>query len=86
MNAIQLENFKSLFKDDDAFTKFVELFGESIQYDLRPIICGQRVIGATLSADGTKDVLYDRMVKRMVDSPDILNELVSRIEEEEIVD
>ena len=83
---INLDVHKDLFRDERAFEEFARVLFVSLQHDLRPIICNHRVIGAALSAEGTKEVLYDRMVKRIAQRPELLRELADRIENDEIVE
>ena len=68
---INLDVHKGLFRDEMAFEEFARILFSSFQHDLRPIICNHKVIGATLSAEGTKDVLFDRMVKRIAERPEL---------------
>ena len=37
-------------------------------------------------AEGTKEILYDRMVKRIAERPELLSELADRIEHDDVVD
>lgn len=83
---INLDGYKALFRDENAFQEFARVLGSSLRQDLRPIICNQKVIGAALSAEGTKEVLYDRMVKRIAERPELLAELADRIEHDDIVE
>lgn len=83
---INLDGYKTLFRDENAFQEFARVLGAGLRQDLRPIICNQQVIGAALSAEGTKDILYDRMVKRIAERPELLSELADRIEHDDIVE
>ena len=44
------------------------------------------MIGAALSPEGTKEFLYDRMVKRIAERPELLSELTDRIEHDDVVE
>ena len=83
---INLDGYKALFRDENAFQEFARVLSSSLKQDLRPIICNHKVIGAALSAEGTKEVLYDRMVKRIAERPELLSELTDRIEHDDIVE
>ena len=83
---INIDVHKDLFRDENAFEEFAQFLFSSLQHDLRPIICKQKVVGSALSAEGTKEVLYDRMVKRIAERPELLRELADRIENDEIVE
>lgn len=83
---INLDGYKTLFRDENAFQEFARVLGSDLRQDLRPIICNQQVIGAALSAEGTKEILYDRLVKRITEKPEFLSELADRIEHDDIVE
>ena len=83
---INLDSYKGLFRNEDTFQEFARVLGSGLRQDLRPIICNQQVIGAALSAEGTKEILYDRMIKRIAERPELLRELADRIENDEIVE
>jgi hypothetical protein len=83
---INLDSFKGLFRNEDAFQEFARVLGSGLRQDFRPIICNQQVIGAALSAEGTKEFLYDRMIKRIAERPELLSELADRAEHDDIVE
>ncbi len=83
---INLDQHKDLFRNEAAFLQFAQMFGEALTHDLRPIMCGERIIGSSLSPGATKDYLYDRMVRRIAERPELLAELTDRIEHDDIVE
>lgn len=85
VHVINLDQHQHLFRDEAAYHQFTQILSASLQQDLRPIICEQRVIGATLSPGATKDYLYERMVRKIAERPELLAELTDRIENDEIV-
>ncbi|MFG0297661.1 MAG: hypothetical protein ACF8PG_17280 [Maioricimonas sp. JB045] len=86
MNSLNLETYRNLFPDDASFDRFVERLVSDLQFDLRPIMVDGRMLGLTLSPEGAKDVLYDRMVSRMAKDPSVLSDLADRLENDEIVE
>lgn len=84
--AFNLDEYKPLFRDELSFQEFATALKKGLEQDLRPIVCGEQVLGSVLSAQGTKDVLYDRLIKRITERPSFLDELTDRIENDEIVE
>ena len=85
-HVINLDQYKDLFRDVPSYHKFVGHLAASLQGDFRPIVADERMIGASLSAEATKDFLYDRMVKRLAQRPELLTELTERLQNDDIVD
>ena len=85
VNVIDLGRFKHLFKDESSYEEFVTGLRESLRYDLRPIMSNSEVLGASLSAEGIKDVLYDRFVRALSRNPSLIDKLTERIQDDEIV-
>lgn len=83
---INLDQQKGLFRDEGAFLQFTKWLGESLKHDLQPIMCGERVIGSSLSPGATKEYLYERMIRRMAERPELLAELTDRMEHDDIVE
>lgn len=83
---INLDKYKDLFLDESSYRKFVGCLTASLRGDFRPIVADERMIGASLSAEAAKSVLYDRMVKHLAQRPELLTELADRLENDEIVD
>ena len=87
MNPLILDEYRSLFRDDGSFEQFVQAVTSRLEHDLSPIISRERgVLGAILSPETTKEVLYERIIRRISESPEILDEIRDRIENDEIVD
>ncbi|QDU36356.1 hypothetical protein Mal4_06410 [Maioricimonas rarisocia] len=86
MNSLNLETYRNLFPDDASFNQFVERIVSDLQFDLRPIMVGEKMLGLTLSPEGAKDVLYERMVSRMAKDPSVLSDLADRLENDDIVE
>lgn len=86
MNLLVLDEHRALFKDDDCFSQFVQILATRLGQDFSPVISNQRVLGAVLSPEATKEVLYERMIQRLSNSPKVLDELKDRILNDEIVD
>jgi hypothetical protein len=86
MNPLILDDYRSLFRDDASFDRFVQAVSARLEHDLSPVISKERVLGAILSPEATKEVLYERMIRRISDAPEILDQIRDRIENDEIVD
>ena len=86
MNPLVLDEYRNLFRDDSCFDHFVKSVSDRLEQDLLPIILKERVLGAILSPEATKEMLYERMIRRISQSPEILDKLKDRIENDEIVD
>lgn len=86
MNPLVLDEHRALFKDDESFGQFIQILASRLGQDFSPVISNEKVLGAVLSPEATKEVLYERMIRRLSKSPKILDELRDRIESDEIVD
>jgi hypothetical protein len=86
MAVINLDKYEGLFKDPTSFQNFVSDFTSDLSSDLVPVIANHEVVGAIVSREATKDVLCARLVKKLSECPQILDEIKDRIENDEIVD
>ena len=86
MNPLILDEYRPLFRDAGSFDQFVLAVTSRLVHDLAPVISNERVLGAILSPDATKEVLVERMIRRISSAPEILDEIRYRIEKDEIVD
>lgn len=82
LEILRLDDFQEYFASPDALRQFAEVLRGALQHDLRPITFQEQLIGATLSPAGAKDVLADRMVKRMKERPELLTLLCERLQDE----
>ncbi len=81
--AIKLDEYRHLFRDDAAFAEFAELLRGAMAADFRPIVANGNMIGTVLSAAGSKSVLGDRILRRIERNPEVIDELLNRLDEEE---
>lgn len=86
MNPLILDQHRGLFKDSASYEAFIQILTEGLGHDLSPIMSDQHVLGAVLSAEATKEMLYERVIKRLSQRPELFDEIKSRIENDEIVD
>jgi len=86
MHPLVLDKHRNLFRDDESFGQFVQILTDRLSQDFSPVLSEQRVLGAVLSPEATKEVLYERMIRRISDSPQVLDEIRDRIENDQIVD
>tara|TARA_R110002049_G_scaffold4601_5_gene32151 strand:+ start:219942 stop:220217 length:276 start_codon:yes stop_codon:yes gene_type:complete len=86
MSALILDEYKNLFRDDKSYLRFVRVLEDRLRDDFSPVFSDTEVLGAFLSSDAAKDVIYDRLVQRMGKNPELLDELKRRIEDDKSVD
>ena len=86
MKPIVLDECRPLFRDDARYEEFVTWLIVKLGHDFSLVIAGQRVLGSVLSPGATKEVLYDRMIQRISESPSILDDIKDRLENDEIVE
>ncbi len=85
--AIILDEHKSLFKDEASYRQFVKLLRSTISQNTMPLILADReLLFTAVSPDATKEILSERILKRLWENPDLLDELTSRLESDEIVE
>jgi len=86
MNALILEEYRDLFRDQEAFAKFVEEVRGKLENDFSPILLGSEVLGAFVSPEAAKEVIYERIIGRIAKEPKLLDDIKDRLENDEIVD
>ena len=86
MTPLVLNEYRDLFRDGSSFEHFVTILTKSFAHDLSPVIYNEDVLGTVLSPGATKEVLYERMIRRLSHSPETLDEIRDRLENDEIVD
>ena len=87
IDALTLNNFSNLFIDESAFRLFCDRL-TAVHNSRMPrlIILDKTVIGGIVSESFIKQLLEDRLLKSVMQKPQVLQELLSRIEEDDIVD
>ncbi len=83
---LNLEQYVHLFRDERSCQEFASVITGVQKAGLRVIVFHDQVIGATLSAEGAKEVLYQRLVKQLSENPDTIEKLAKRLNEDSIVD
>ena len=86
MSPLVLDECKPLFKDNAGYEEFVAWLVGKLGQDFAPVIAGKNVLGSVLSPEATKEVLYDRMIQRISESPSILDDIKDRLENDDIVE
>lgn len=86
MSAMIMEEYKGLFKDEESFLKFVEVFREKLADDFSPVLSNSVVLGAIVSSEAAKDYIYERIVKRIAKSPEILTDIQHRLKNDKVID
>ena len=87
MTAIILDDHRNLFRSDADFDQFVALFEGAGESPAATPVWGKKRHLATLfwPADANTH-LQDRMLRRIIESPEMLDELRDRLENDEVVD
>ncbi len=83
---LNLEQYAHLFRDEKSCQEFASVMTGEQKAGLRVILFHDQVIGAALSAEGAKEVLYQRLVKQLSENPDTIEKLAKRLNEDSIVD
>ena len=86
MSTVVLDQYIGLFKSEAAYDEFTNAIASGLGHDMRVIMVRGRVIGAALSAEGAKEVLYQRLVKHLCENPNTVDKLTKRLSEDLIVD
>jgi hypothetical protein len=83
---LNLEKYKSLFKDDASFRQFAELIENATEGNvMRLVLCGDEILTALISAEEAQERLQDRIAKRLAKDPTTLDKLKERLESDDIV-
>ena len=84
---IALEKQKALFRGAAAFEEFVQVFREAFKDDAMPlVVSGNELLFAAISRESAQQLLSDRILKRLAENLEMLSELKSRLESDDIVD
>ena len=86
MRSLILDEHRNLFKDQESFDQFLQILATNLGQDSSLVLSGGRVLGTVLSPEATKEILYERMIRGISKSPEVLDEIRDRIENDEIVD
>ncbi len=86
MAFLVLDDFKESFKDEVSFDSFATALISASLKGLTPIMYHREVVGTVMSADAAKDYLYERITKKILESPEVLVELQARLEKDATVD
>lgn len=76
---------ESLFKDQATFEQVRQFFRES-ETDIVPVVSDHEIIGAFLSPEAAREVISERVLRRLSEKPELLDELVNRLENDDIVE
>lgn len=83
---LNMDQYLHLFKSEQACKEFADVLTGHANVGLRVILFHEEVIGASLSAEGAKEVLFQRLVRNLSDNPDTIDKLTKRLREDTIVD
>lgn len=86
MNALILDEHRRLFRDDGAFEEYVQLIRDTLRDDFAPVVSDKEVLGAVVSPEAAKEMIFDRIAKRLAQHPSMLADVKNRLETNAIVD
>ncbi|TWT89324.1 hypothetical protein [Neorhodopirellula pilleata] len=86
MNAFVLEEHRNLFRDEQAFLEFAQAIRAKLKEDFSPVMSDKEFVGAFVSSEAAKELIFDRIAKRLSQKPSILSEVQDRLENDSIVD
>jgi hypothetical protein len=85
--AIILDEYKDLFKDEASYARFVGLLRASINENAMPIVLAEREFLFTAVPPGaTKEILSERIIRRLWENPGLLDDIRDRLENDPIVE
>ena len=85
--AIILDEHKGLFKDEASYARFIDILRSSITSDTMPIVLAEHELLFTAVPPGaTKDILAERIVRRLWENPGLLDDIRDRLENDDIVE
>jgi hypothetical protein len=84
---LNLDKWKSLFKDDQAYKQFTGLLEEAAEdTSVRLLVSDDRVLLGLVSPEEAQNRLRDRIMQRLAEKPEILDRLKERLESDNLVD
>lgn len=84
---IILEEHKSLFKDEDSFESFIQVFESALsQSDMPAVFWNQGLLFTAVSPQAMKEVISERILRRVSERPELLTEIKDRLERDDIVE
>ena len=87
MSAIVLDDHRNLFRNDADFDHFVSIFQNATQdSEMKPIWAKKRHLATLLSPAEAKTLVQNRMLKRILGQPTLLDEMKSCLENDDIVE
>ena len=88
MTVFSLANRKECFTNAEALRKFIQELQEDIDKSEPVVVLGDegQVIGTILSTTLTQQVLAQRILKGLQETPGLIDEIQDRLEHDDIVD
>jgi hypothetical protein len=90
MSLFALETCRSLFASDEAMVKFADLLMQATEEGDTPMVTlANRHIATALSRQATERLLSDRILRKFVEKPELLETFVKRLQnlkDEDLVD
>jgi hypothetical protein len=84
---VKMDEYKGLFKDDNAYQAMLNVFTAAFSKSNTPLVfVGKEVLFTAVSPEGTKQMLTDRILKRISEHPELIDEVKDRLEHDAIVE
>ena len=82
MTILSLETYRHLFKDENALEAFATVLDASTKDDETPLVVFRnKHILTALSPEAAEKFLSDRILRRIVEKPELLEKLTKRLKE-----
>ena len=88
MTLFEMAEYRSLFASDEALGEFTKKLHDSIVKSGSSIVLGAKgeIVGAALSSDLMKQLISQRILKRLCTEPELVDKIYKRLEQDKIVD
>jgi hypothetical protein len=87
MSVLVLEQYKSLFRNEESFNQFISLLEESgSRAETVPVWGKSRHLATLVSPSDAKTLVQERILRRIIENPGLLDEVRDRLENDPIVD
>lgn len=84
---LMLDNHKAHFRNDDAFDEFLGALEANMRHEgMAPIWAKNRLIGTAIAPEAAKRLMRERMLDAIATDPTLADEIVRRIQDDDIVE
>lgn len=84
---LNLDEYKSLFKDDASYQQLIRAFDGALEEDDTPLVLAEgEFLFAAVGGQDAQHLLCDRIVERLAKNPGVIEKLKTRFESEDLVE